>query len=249
MVLERLPGNAKPAATAPWTPGAFKLNAIEKLVVGGMDGSRRSCMDPAILAALDKAQLRELVQPHDKLTNFFVGLQPQLLSRFRDSSIVLAGRGDSVKATLLDIRLSQPHWHSFLAVCREAGMDPDQQLVGGTSALQAVRELMGVLISKYVHANLQGMMRHTQLLAAQHQADAQALRDERRADAARKSRELKCRSERDTDAEVDKITCLSCTSKEVRRRRRMRMGFRMKGMHCKLLSAHGVCVEQSRSQG
>ncbi|KXZ44747.1 hypothetical protein GPECTOR_63g71 [Gonium pectorale] len=50
---------------------------------------------------------------------------------------------------------------------------------------EQLRALMGRLVSKYVHANLVGLLRHTKVLAAKDRAEVQALRDERRADAAR----------------------------------------------------------------
>eukprot|EP00198_Chlamydomonas_reinhardtii_P012760 XP_001702097.1 predicted protein [Chlamydomonas reinhardtii] len=62
----------------------------------------------------------------------------------------------------------------------EPALQPPQKIY----ALEGLRTLMGVLITKYVHATLNELLRHTKLLVQPDKADDRVLRDERRADAA-----------------------------------------------------------------
>lgn len=180
-MLRRGPQTPAPATAGP-TPGQplVVTTVLHGLLDADRDGCYRRAFDQELLDMLSVGRVHA---PIASLVEVFMRLQQQLLADTQ-SRVALLRAGPLAVCDWLDrFRHSRDLWTSFLAVCEGAGLLASVPAGTLPAAHEQLRQLLGQLVSKYVHANFTALLRHTQLLAAKDRADVQALRDERRADA------------------------------------------------------------------
>ncbi|PNH00233.1 Bromodomain adjacent to zinc finger domain protein 2A [Tetrabaena socialis] len=165
-----------------------KLNTNYELAADG-DGSHRRSFDAEVLEAL---QIGQTTIANAELTSFFMGLHQELMTRVPSASSVLRSGPFAVRRWVQDLRCNTQAWQGFRRVCLGAGVDSllFRQATLSPEELQRqvdeqLRGIMGVLVRKYAHANLLGLLKHTQLLVAKDRAETQTLRGQCQADAAR----------------------------------------------------------------
>ena len=91
----------------------------------------------------------------------------------------------AVQGWIDEVRFDPAVWAGFRAAFATAGLEQMADPLQQHKLDEQLRQVMGVLVTKYVHATLIGLVRHTQLLVAKDQAESQALRDVRRSEAVR----------------------------------------------------------------
>ena len=156
---------------------------VEELIEARTDGCFRRSFDDDLLPSL---KLGRIVTPKPSITDFFEGLQRGLISHVKSASSVLRGGPLVVQGWIDEVRYDLAAWGSFQAACASAGVSVQHSNAQQQQhySLADLRALMGVLVTKYVHANLEGLLRHLKVLVQADKASDRALRDERRADAA-----------------------------------------------------------------
>lgn len=122
-----------------------------------------------------------------------MGVHKRLMARTGSKRSIMAAGPRAVILWVEELRDDRALWSAFLAVFEEVGVFGDGQLPPEThrQLQQQIRSIQGVLTRKYIHANLVGLLQDHQLRATKDRADGHALREERRADAARAAREGK----------------------------------------------------------
>ena len=165
-------------------------NLLGLLVKGKEDGSHRRCFDDDLLGSL---RIGQVCVPQSGLVDCFVRLQEQLIERVKKSNDVIRGGPFVVQSWLDHVRYDRAAWADFLTACNGSGLEQALEHSSNgpvteqarSGAHEQLRQVMGVLVVKYVHATLVELLRHTGLLAVKDRAEGQALRDERRGDAGR----------------------------------------------------------------
>lgn len=174
---ERLVGWALHSAAHAIPVGDPRHDVVQQLITGREDGRHRRVFDAELLESLPQ---RQLAIPTAGLAAFFVQLHPTIIERFRSANMVLQDGSGAVRKLIDRIRYDRTAWADFQGAVGLGGEV-------SSSYLGHVRSVMGVLVRKYIHASLAGLLRHTQLLAGKDEAGKRSLREERRADAARKA--------------------------------------------------------------
>jgi hypothetical protein len=107
---------------------------------------------------------------------------------FSESAFNITSIGAIAIQHWLDSMKKDEHlWHAFLDMCKSVGMfamEEYRAVADVQPARQQLHRLMQLLISKYTHANITGLLRHTSLLCVKDVADAQAMREECKVEAA-----------------------------------------------------------------
>ncbi|KXZ41121.1 hypothetical protein GPECTOR_767g938 [Gonium pectorale] len=151
-------------------------------------GKRTASYAQACDALLDALPIGQITEPCSALVSVFEDVQKRLITHVQSAQSILRSGPLAIRLWIHEVRHDSSAWQQFRAACEQMGLSelackvPD---VKRDQLDEQLRALMGRLVSKYVHANLVGLLRHTKVLAAKDRAEVQALRDERRADAAR----------------------------------------------------------------
>ncbi|KAG2486336.1 hypothetical protein HYH03_015040 [Edaphochlamys debaryana] len=159
------------------------------LSAGKEDGSHRKCMYSDLL---DKLQLGQVCVPHQALVPVFVALQHQLITSAQSTTSILCSGAVAIQEMLDTARRDAEAWRSFRSACDCAGLPALFGEVYGPNPTPAqlaavdaqLRRIQGVLVDKYVHANLMGLLNSKGLLAAKDAAANQTTREARKAEAA-----------------------------------------------------------------
>ncbi|KXZ41863.1 hypothetical protein GPECTOR_258g654 [Gonium pectorale] len=142
-------------------------------------------------ALMDALPIGQITEPCSALVSVFEDVQKRLIMHVQSAQSVLRSGPLAIRLWIHEVRYDSSAWQQFRTACEQMGLSelackvPD---VKRDQLDEQLRALMGRLVSKYVHANLVGLLRHTKVLAAKDRAEVQALRDERRADAARSAK-------------------------------------------------------------